>query len=1071
MTTKKDTDTIRKTTLPESEYERLMRGALQAILKNSRDYIFIKDKDIICRAASHSFLHLMDTTPEKLYGYPDSTLFNKELADHYRVDDLNVINNGKVIRGEVEYAKPAGEDERWGCTDKFPVYDEKGNTIGLVGLSSDFTSQHKALEQNQNLRQHGDIINNLPIGCGISHYENGIFYVDYVNDGVLLIPFVSPELINASHGLHFFDIVCEEDRQAITAECERMKTIPDGTGNVDFRIYGRDGELHWVNMKLRRAYKKDAIQYYYAFYNDIDERKRNEEKLVEAKQAFENVVLDANLIIWNYDMVQHKAEVLLTQKSKAAMQKMALARVIENYPQATMQFVAAKDRQKFLATLGAVENGAASAQCDVKVQLESGGEFLDRRVHFKRIINVDGKLLTIQCYSQDNSELIKERERLSHFYNSLGSKNAYATFYLNLTKNTCTGIFRELNLLPEALALLEEKTADGWLRNFARVVADEKVRQNYQNSFTRTGLLHMFAQGKDRISIDFPVDHTDGSRHWRDGTVSMIKNPDTGDVEAVAYAVDIDDRKSYENILNELSGKVYNFIALIDLDTDTVTEYGNAGQNFSTEEKLHKADYTSAMRNAVKNFIRPDKVEEALKAHSIEVIRQKLAVAPFYEMVFPTKDNKIFEWRLSYIDGYRHKVLILRRDVTKIMADEHRQVEEMAAAKLEADKANQSKSNFLSNMSHDLRTPLNGILGFTSIALEESDAEKRTTYLKKIQTSGQLLLDLVNDTLELSRIESGKLVLKPEIVDGQEFWESVVTALSPSAAMKNIHLETDTDLYPKEMIRVDQLQVKKVLLNLISNAIKYTPAGGTVKVAVQALTGNEHGYTRRIIVEDNGIGMSEEFMTRMYEPFNQEQRPEAKNVVGTGLGLSIVKKIVDFMNGEIKVQSKINSGTRFVVDLPIEHWAKKPEEMKLKQEEARKQQTIILAKLSHKNVLLCEDNELNAEIATLLLKNRKMHVDWCEDGQKGLATLQASIPGYYDLVLMDVRMPVMDGYAATKAIRKLERPDLKNIPIIAMTANAFEEDIKEAEASGMNDYATKPINPPVLFATLAKYIK
>ena len=539
----------------------------------------------------------------------------------------------------------------------------------------------------------------------------------------------------------------------------------------------------------------------------------------------------------------------------------------------------------------------------------------------------------------------------------------------------------------------------------------------------------------------------------------------------MAYAVDIDDRKSYENILNELSGKVYNFIALIDLDTDTVTEYGNAGQNYSTEEKLHKADYTPAMIAGVKNLVRYDKIDHAIKAHSLEVIKQKLAAAPFYEVVFPTKDNRVFEWRLSYIDGYRHKVLILRRDVTKIMAEEHHKLEKMAAAKMEAERANQSKSNFLSNMSHDLRTPLNGILDFTSIAMEENDAAKRMEYLKKVQTSGQLLLDLVNDTLELSRIESGKLVLKPEIVDGQEFWESVVTALSPSAAMKNIHLETNTALYPKEMIRVDQLQVKKVLLNLISNAIKYTPAGGTVKVEIQALTGDEQGYTRRIIVEDNGIGMSEEFMTRMYEPFNQEQRPEAKNIVGTGLGLSIVKRIVDFMNGQIKVQSKINTGTRFVVDLPVEHWAKKPEEVKLKQEEARKQQTIILAKLCNKNVLLCEDNKLNAEIATLLLKNRKMHVDWCENGQKALETLQASMSGYYDLILMDVRMPVMDGYAATRAIRELEREDLKNIPIIAMTANAFEEDIKEAKTAGMNDYATKPINPPVLFATLAKYIK
>lgn len=916
-----------------------------------------------------------------------------------------------------------------------------------------------------------EIFNNIPVGCGILHYENGALCVDNFNDGVFLIPYITPEIVNATRGSHFSDIIYEKDRQAITTEYERIKALPDEIGSVDFRVRGSDGDWHWLNMKFRRAYKKKTIQYYYAFYNDIDERKRIEQRLVQGKQAYENVALDANLVIWNYDMVQHRIEAMLTDRSKMALQEMALPKVIDNYPQSVLGIIVDEDQQKLLDAVHAVENGAMSAQCDIKVKYRHEIKPVDRRIHFRRIVDADGKLLTIQCYSQNISELIKERERVSQVYNSIGSKNAFANFQLNLTKNTCTRISKGLAFSPAATALPEEKTADAWIEKFAKVIADEKIRRQCQSEFTREKLLQMFAQGKDSISLDFPVDHADGSRHWRQGTVNIIKNPDTGDVEAVTSAADIDSRIAYENILNELSGKVYNFICLIDLDTNTVTEYGNAGQNFSTEEKLDKVDYTPAMIAGVKNLVRKDKIEDAIKAHSLEVIKQKLAAAPFYELVFPTNDNRVFEWRLSYIDGYRHKVLILRRDITKIMEEDQRQLEQMAAAKLEADKANQSKSNFLSNMSHDLRTPLNGILGFTTIALEESDAEKRKDYLKKIQISGQLLLDLVNDTLELSRIESGKLVLKPELVDGQEFWESVVTALSPTAAMKNIHLETDIGLYPNEMIRVDQLQVKKVLLNLISNAIKYTPDGGTVKVDIQALTGNEHGYTRRIIVEDNGIGMSEEYMAHLYEPFSQEQRPEAKNVVGTGLGLSIVKKIVDFMNGQIKVQSKINTGTRFVVDLPIEHWAKKPEEIKRKQEEVRKQQTLILAKLSHKNVLLCEDNELNAEIATLLLKNKKMHVDWCKNGQKGLETLQASMPGYYDLVLMDVRMPVMDGYAATKAIRKLERADLKNIPIIAMTANAFEEDIKEAEAAGMNDYATKPINPPVLFATLAKYIK
>jgi signal transduction histidine kinase/ActR/RegA family two-component response regulator len=412
-------------------------------------------------------------------------------------------------------------------------------------------------------------------------------------------------------------------------------------------------------------------------------------------------------------------------------------------------------------------------------------------------------------------------------------------------------------------------------------------------------------------------------------------------------------------------------------------------------------------------------------------------------------------------------IYVVFRNVT----EEVRAREKLTEAKLSADRANQSKSDFLSTMSHDLRTPLNGILGFTDLALQEKNLEQKQAYLEKIKISGQLLNDLVNDTLELSRIESGKLVLKPELVDGKNFWSSLVTAMVPAAEMKGVRLETDVSSYPGEMIKVDQLQLKKVMLNLISNAIKYTPAGGTVKVEVQALIGEEHGYTRRLIVEDNGIGMHPEFLPRMFEPFAQENRPEARNVAGTGLGLAIVKRVVDLMGGAIKVQSKLNLGTRFVVDLPLEHWTKTREEAEKLQEEAKRLSEVTLQTLKNRQILLCEDNQLNAEIAMLLLRDKKMQVDWAKDGAEGVAKFKDSLPGYYDLVLMDIRMPQLDGYQAAQAIRRLDRADAGTVPILAMSANAFTEDVEAALKSGMNAYVTKPVNPQQLFQTLTKYLR
>lgn len=358
-------------------------------------------------------------------------------------------------------------------------------------------------------------------------------------------------------------------------------------------------------------------------------------------------------------------------------------------------------------------------------------------------------------------------------------------------------------------------------------------------------------------------------------------------------------------------------------------------------------------------------------------------------------------------------------------------------------------------MSHDLRTPLNGIIGYTALALHEQDADKKQDFLEKIQSAGNLLLDMVNDTLDLSRIESGKLALKLEAVDGKKYWEEIVTAMEPSAAMKSITLIKEPSAWPEQMVMIDRLQTKKILLNLISNAIKYTPDGGKVYVHVEALEPPVNGSSRRITVVDTGIGMSRKFLTRMYEPFSQEHRSELPNVTGTGLGLAIVKKIVDFMGGKITVKSTLHKGTTFIVDLPLKAWDKDGNF------EMRKGAQIkaINETLANRRILLCEDNYLNAEIAQLLLKNKEIMVDWVKDGQEGIQAFASSSRKYYDLVLMDIRMPVLDGLQAAQAIRSLDRPDAKTVPILAMTADAFEETIQSAKQAGMNAYITNALSP------------
>ena len=709
-------------------------------------------------------------------------------------------------------------------------------------------------------------------------------------------------------------------------------------------------------------------------------------------------------------------------------------------------------------------------------------------LHFAaRLVREPGDEEFIYCAYTNVNKLIhyeKELQKTQHFTEekyiramtllSEGKEqNIMAKGHYNFTKNLVLEYSTYRDDIYQITTPMSYDAAFNGMMQRSYLASD---RQALQNTIERQQILNAFAAGDTHLNVIYRRLIDGVEPVWMSLVLQTFIMPETGDVEGFSYAYDITEKTLQESIVKNLNGLGYDELGLVYSVTGFWRCYLYKGGNrkLPTLPKT-KGDWSAELVRYAAEEVVPEQRERVLLQTTIPAIQKNLAEKPVYTVTHAVQlqNGSLRQKQLQffYVNAVKETIFYSMSDITEQFDHENEQLAALAAAKLSADKANQSKSNFLSNMSHDLRTPLNGILGFTDLAIQEQDIQKKQEYLQMIKTSGKLLEELVNDTLELSRIESGKLILRPELVDGRNFWKSLIMALIPAAEMKGVRLETDPAQYPAELIKVDQLQVKKVLLNLISNAIKYTPPGGSVKVSVQALNNKEQGFTRRLIVEDSGIGMSEAFMARMYEPFSQEARPEAKNIIGTGLGLSIVKRVVDMMGGRITVESKINKGTRFTVDLPIEHWVKKLGDNAKEQAEKKQLEAVILAVLHGRRILLCEDNYLNAKIATLLLKDKKMLVDWVKDGAQGVAKLQDSPPGYYAAILMDIRMPNLDGYAATKAIRQLKRPDAKTLPIIAMSANAFEEDMQEAEAAGMNGYVTKPINPPILFSTLAQHIK
>ena len=382
-----------------------------------------------------------------------------------------------------------------------------------------------------------------------------------------------------------------------------------------------------------------------------------------------------------------------------------------------------------------------------------------------------------------------------------------------------------------------------------------------------------------------------------------------------------------------------------------------------------------------------------------------------------------------------------------------------------AEKANEAKSDFLARMSHDIRTPLNGIMGMTYLAGKQDNPPETVDCLKKIDMSSKFLLGLINDVLDMSKAESGKMELHLEPYPSNELVGYIDSVVRPMCEDKHIKLVVETDKVIEFTPIVDKLRVTQLLTNIFSNAIKFTPEGGTITYRVSGhLT--ENGKLLCVTeISDTGAGMSPEFQKKMFDPFTQEHRDDVSFSRGTGLGLSIVKKIMDLMGGTIDVKSELDKGTTFTLanEFDCVHATEASAPSRAVSKRAER------SLLAEKHILLCEDHPLNQEISKALLNEMGAIVDAADNGQLGAEMFLKSNVGYYDAILMDVRMPVMDGYEATTKIRSLERPDAKTVPIIAMTANAFEEDVQNSLAVGMNAHLSKPIDRNIMYSTLVKF--
>ena len=438
--------------------------------------------------------------------------------------------------------------------------------------------------------------------------------------------------------------------------------------------------------------------------------------------------------------------------------------------------------------------------------------------------------------------------------------------------------------------------------------------------------------------------------------------------------------------------------------------------------------------------------------------------------------------------------------------EEQRRKDLLHAEKLEkmaeeARSANEAKTRFLFNMSHDIRTPMNAIIGFSNFLKQHiDDREKTLEYIDKIQTSSSFLLSLINDVLEMARIESGKAMLKMESGCLSDLVNSLNAVFEPSIRTKNLKYSCNLNVTHEYLI-CDKTKLREIILNILGNAIKYTPDGGQVTVDITEENLAREGYARyRFVVKDTGIGMSEEYLPHIFEEFTRERTSTESKVFGAGLGLPIVKALIDLMEGTVEIESKVGEGSTFIVTLPfqladqekirlldqrksektdlqVSDWGEEKlrEDLKIPEKAKKSEKTVKNSESSQeacfqgKRVLLAEDNDLNAEIAETILEERGFVVERAADGELCVEELQKKPERYYDMILMDIQMPNMDGYTAAEVIRKLKDPR-RLTPIVAMTANAFEEDRRKAFEAGMNAHIAKPINVDAMFETIREIL-
>lgn len=905
----------------------------------------------------------------------------------------------------------------------------------------------------------------------LKYLQGGVAVVRYGKDGHMTPEFLSQGFADMT-GMSLEDAwklysedalagVHPEDQAAVQAQMTEYIDSDASRCELIYRLKKGNGDYVWVKNRLFMVLNEDGERIVYADYSDMTSEREKQEKL---RRQYDNILLQHyrmtgpdTLIVGHCNITQNRILEIIDYTDSGLIKSFGTRR--EDFFKGIASLVAEEERQRFLDMYLNEPTLAAFKRHDMMQVMECfinlPGETLGRHVMFQvNLIKTpdSGDVTGILTVTDITEKYISDQ-----ILNKLSVGNYELIVDIDLVKNSYTILTcnRESELTVNR---------QGCFNEAINIILNDRIapkdRDNTKRMLEQNYMLERLAR-EDSYSFHYASIDALGEVLMKNLTLFAI---DLRVGRICLAQTDITDSVREQKSMLNVMAYTFELMGFIDIQSKAFTMY--------TRQIILKNlppcvmdDYDEAVAMIMGVYVpecgNENKIETLLLSRLLEELEKRPAG---YDIVLPyqTEQEILYkQFNILWGDSSHKQICIVRADVTEMLENEHRTKNALKEALTIAEEANQAKSNFLFSMSHDIRTPMNAIIGMTTLASAHlENSERVADCLQKISFSSRYLLSLINDILDMSKIESSTIVLNNEKLSVSGLAEQVSAIIEPQvrAAGQQFDVCTDGILHPD--FYGDGMRINQILINILSNAVKFTPNGGRIGLTVEELTARKDGWVRyRFTVSDTGIGMSEEFLSHIFERFVRSNN--AARVEGTGLGLSITKGLIDLMDGDISVESKVNQGTTFRVELECEISQTKPEEVV-----EQTLDTLEADFLRGCRFLVAEDNHINAEILCELLSMFGAESVVRTDGIQVVEEFRNTPPGTYDAILMDVQMPVMNGYDAARVIRQMEREDAAGIPIIAMTANAFAEDVEASLAAGMDAHVAKPLDIKLFMGVL-----